>query len=256
MARRSGNTVVLTHLEFDLLWEDLGSGDPPYPLDVPSHGRTEAERDELGVRVHASLTEAGLFRGDDVDEDLADLFGLLGTAAVSVDATVFRPTQWRVVAAKRGGRGVLAVLNDREIALEPITDLVRAMTRVVGDAPAGPGEQLRLPRAVFSAAMDSFARSGHAGLERVLTEAGVTGRAVRSITTLAGSGRTAAGQLAVSGPAGRTPVLSWTDTDVGRYAMVVEQVSGEPLVRLSPADGGWLTRRLAELLEEAGAPRW
>ena len=79
MARRTATAagVILSHLEFDLLWEDLGpGGPPPYPFDVPSHGATHAERDDLGVRVFADLADAGLTDGDDVDPDLADLIVL------------------------------------------------------------------------------------------------------------------------------------------------------------------------------------
>lgn len=248
MARRSATAVVLSHLEFDLLWEDLGAGEPPYPLEVPSFGATLDERERLGGEVFGSLAAAGLVDGDRVAPELEGLFGLLAANSVAVDALVFRPRPWRVLAAARGGRGVLAVLDDREVALEAIRDVVAAMSRVIGDAPAGPGEQVRMPRAVFSAAVDAYARTGYAGMERALASGGITGRAVRSITTVVESGRRAAGQLAVTGPRGRSPMLSWTDTEAGRYAMAAEEVSGEPWVLVSPADGPWLTRHLADLL--------
>ncbi|WP_309114793.1 ESX secretion-associated protein EspG [Saccharothrix sp.] len=250
MARRSGTAVVLSHLEFDLLWEDLGAGDPPYPLEVPSHGETMAERDALGAQVFRTLSEAGLADGDDVAPEVEDLFGYLTGSTLSVDALVFRPQPWRVLAAVRGARGVLAVLNDREVALEPITDLVPAVAKVVGDAQPGPGDQIRLPRTAFSAAVDAYATGGYAALERALAQAGITGRATRALTTLLESGRGAAGQLAGSGPGGRTPVLSWTDTTAGRYAMAAEDVAGEPWVRIAPADGAALVRHLTVLLDE------
>ncbi|MFD1152330.1 ESX secretion-associated protein EspG [Saccharothrix hoggarensis] len=248
MARRSATAVVLSHLEFDLLWEDLGTGEPPYPLEVPSHGETVADRDALGAEVLRSLTEAGLADGDDVSPELEDLFGLLSHGVVSVDALVFRPQPWRVLATARGRRGVLAVLNDREVALEPITDVTAAITRVIGDAPAGPGEQLRLPRSVFSAAVDAYATSGHGAMERTLAQAGITGRATRAITTLVDSPRQATGQLAATGPAGRSRVLSWTDTSAGRYALTTERSFGTEWVHLSPADTAWLTRHVSALL--------
>ncbi|MEU4806071.1 ESX secretion-associated protein EspG [Actinosynnema sp. NPDC023587] len=248
MARRSTTAVVLSHLEFDLLWEDLGVGDPPYPLEVDSHGGTAAERDDLGVDVFRALEAAGLAEDGGPAPVLEDLFGYLTGSTLSVDALVFRPRPWRVLAAVRGPRGVLAVLNDREVALEPITDLVAAMSWVIGDSAPGPGEQVRLPRAVFAAAMRGYADSGHDGLERALAAGGVTGRATRAIRTLAESGRVAAGQVACTGPGGRSAILSWTDTTAGRYAMAAEQVAGEPWVSVSPADGASLARRLSELL--------
>jgi hypothetical protein len=248
MARRSATAVVLSHLEFDLLWEDLGVGEPPYPLEVPSHGETMDERDALGADVLRTLTEAGLADGEEISSELEDLFGLLSHGAISIDALVFRPHPWRVLATSRGTRGVLAVLNDREVALEPITDLPSAITRIIGDAPAGPGEQVRMPRSVFSAAMDAYATSGHAAMERALAQAHITGRATRSITTLVDSARKSTGQLAVNGPSGRSRTLSWTDTAAGRYALTTERVGDEEWVHLSPADTPWLTRHLTALL--------
>ncbi|CCH33598.1 ESX secretion-associated protein EspG [Actinosynnema sp. NPDC047251] len=248
MARRSATAVVLSHLEFDLLWEDLGVGDPPYPLEVDSHGGTAEERADLGVDVFHALASAGLAEDGGPAPELEDLFGHLTGSTLSVDALVFRPRPWRVLASVRGPRGVLAVLDDREVALEPITDAVAAMARVIGDGVPGPGEQVRLPRAVFSAAMRGYAESGHLGLERALAAGGVTGRATRAISTLAESGRVAAGQVACTGPGGRSEILSWTDTTAGRYAMATETSAGDPWVLVTPADGARLTRRLSELL--------
>ncbi|WNV85862.1 ESX secretion-associated protein EspG [Umezawaea sp. Da 62-37] len=253
MARRTATGVVLSHLEFDLLWEDLGTGTPPYPLEVPSHGATEQERDALGADVLRTLTQAGLADGVDISPDLEDLFGVLAHGVLSVDALVFRPTPWRVLATARDGRGVLAVLNDHEVVLEPVTDLATAVTRVVGDAGAGPGEQVQPPRPVFSAAVDAYTESGHRGLERALAQANITGRLTRAITTLIDSPRRATGQLAATGPAGRSPVLSWTDTAAGRYAMATERTGDTEWVRISPADSAWLTRHLSTLLSQVSA---
>jgi hypothetical protein len=256
MARRTATAsgVILSHLEFDLLWEDLGpGGPPPYPFDVPAHGATHAERDDLGVRVFAGLTEAGLTDGDDVDPALADLFVLLGAPALSVDALVLGEAPWRMLAAVQGPAGVLAVLDERDLVLEPLraTDLVPAVTRMLGAQPPGPGDQLRLPRAAYSAAMDAYAQAGYDAFERALGAAGITGRAVRPLATLVTAERYAAGQLAATGPAGRTPVLAWFDTAAGRYAVTPENVGGEPWVMVTPADDAWLADRVARLTDDA-----
>jgi hypothetical protein len=256
MARRTATTagVILSHLEFDLLWEDLGpGGPPPHPFDVPSHGATQAERDDLGVRVFAGLGAAGLTDGDDVDPGLADLFVLLGSPALSVDALVLGEASWRMLAAVQGPAGVLAVLDERDLVLEPLrpAELVPAVTRMLGDAGPGPGDQLRLPRAAYAAAMDAYARSGYDAFERTLAAAGITGRAVRPLASLVTSERYAAGQLAATGPAGRTPVLAWFDTAAGRYAVTPENTGGEPWVMVTPAGGAWFTDRITRLVEDA-----
>ncbi|HEX7304749.1 ESX secretion-associated protein EspG [Lentzea sp.] len=252
MARRSPSTgaVVLSHVEFDLVWEDLGFGDPPLALDVPSHGATEADRDQLGTEVFASLAQAGLVRGDEVDPALEELLGMLRHHTTSVDAVVFGEQPWRVLAAVRGSRGVLAVLNSRELALEPFAaeHLVHAVARVLGDRPAGPGEQLLLPRAAYSAALRGYAESGYGGLERALADAGVRGSATRPLVTIAEAGRLGAGQLAVTGARGRSPVLTWSDTTAGRYVITTEHVRDEQWVRVVPADQVWVTRRLTDMV--------
>lgn len=254
MARRSGSSagIVLSHLEFDLLWADLGNGDLPYPLDVASHGETMDERGDLGERVFAGLAEAGFTSGDDLDPALEDLFVLLGSPALSVDALVLGEQPWRMLAAVRGVHGVLAVLDDKELVLEPMRaiELVPTVGRMLGDGGPGPGEQIRLPRAAFSAAMDGFARAGYDGFERALAGAGITGRSVRPLATMVTAARYGAGQLAANGLRGRSPVLSWFDTEAGRYVVTHENVGGEPWVMVTPADAGRLAERLGSLIED------
>lgn len=254
MARRTPtfSGVVLSHLEFDLLWDDVTEDDPPYPLEVPSHGATMPERDELGADVFEALQQAGLADGDDIDPGLEELLNLLDRPTRSVDALVFGDKAVRVLAACKGERGVLAVLDDREITLEPsrADQLVTAVMAVIGDLPGGPGEPVRLPREALSAAMDAHARTGYNGFEQTLASGGVTGRAVRAVATLVESGRTSAGQVAANGPAGRSPILSWYDTQAGRYTVTVEDVGQERLATLSPADGAWMARRLSAMLDQ------
>ncbi|MET0235463.1 MAG: ESX secretion-associated protein EspG [Kibdelosporangium sp.] len=254
MARRTPTSrgVVLSHLEFDLLWEDHTGQRPPYPIEVPSHGTTAAERDELGEQVFAALEQAGLVAGDDIDPGLRELFDLLDRPVWSVDALVFGEKALRVLAARKENQGLLAVLDDQEIFLEPIRDdeLVAAMMSVVGDLPGGPGEPVRLPREALSTAMDTYVRKGYDGFERELAAVGITGRMVRAAATLVESKRTCAGQLGANGPGGRSPVLSWYDTSAGRYAVTVEDAGLERLATLTPANGAWMTRRLSAMLDQ------
>ncbi|MEV7548575.1 ESX secretion-associated protein EspG [Amycolatopsis sp. NPDC089917] len=254
MARRSASTagIVLSQLEFDLLWADFGNGGAPYPLDVPSHGETLEERDELGERVFAGLAEAGFADGDELDTGIEDLFVLLGSPSLSVDALVLGEQPWRMLAAVRGAHGVLAVQDEKDLVLEPLRadGLITTVGRMLGDGVPGPGDQLRLPRSAFSAAMDGFARAGYDGFERALAGAGITGRSVRPLATMVTSARHGAGQLAVNGVRGRSPVLSWFDTEAGRYAVTHEDVGGEPWVMVTPADASWLAARLGPMIDD------
>lgn len=253
MARRTptGTGVVLSLLEFDLLWEELdGDAPPPYPLEIPSHGATLDERDELDDGVFAGLQESGLADGDEVAGEVSRLLRVLAQPVASVDLIVVGAERLRAVAAAGRSHGVLAAQDEAEVALEALrpVDLVDAMLHIIGDVPAGAGERVTLPRAAYAAAMDAFARKGYAAFEEVLTAAGVTGRAVRPVATMVSVPRTVAGQFGANGPRGRSPVLSWVDTDEGRYAMVVDTSGVEPWVTVTPADVSWLGERLVEML--------
>ncbi|TNC23608.1 ESX secretion-associated protein EspG [Amycolatopsis alkalitolerans] len=244
--------VVLSHLEYDLLWEDLDLGPHPYPLEVPSHGFTMAERDELGARVFETLSQARLIdEHEDVDSRLGEMLVLLARPELSVDAVLFGEAPLRMLAAAGRRQGVLAVLDEGELALRPcrpdeIGDLVAA---VIGDAAPGPGAAVRLPREAFSAAMRAYAEGGYTGFERALSQAGITGRAVRALSTIVGTPRTASGQLAVNGPRGRSPIVSWYDTEAGRYGATVDDVAGGRWVTIAPANGAWMAGRIGELAD-------
>ena len=68
-----------------------------------------------------------------------------------------------------------------------------------------------------------------------------------------------AGQLAVNtrNPMGgrkRSPVLSWFDTESGRYLTYTTQASGTDWITIAPADAPTLRHRLTELLRTVGTP--
>jgi hypothetical protein len=253
MARRTptGTGLVLSLLEFDLLWEELGEGaPPPYPLEIPSHGATLEERDELDDEVFAGLQAAGLAEDDEVAEELARPLRVLAKPSYSVDLMVVGAERLRAIAAAGRHHAVLAAQDEQDVALEPLrpVDLVDAMLHVIGDVPAGAGERVSLPRAAYAAAMDAYARKGYTAFEEALTSAGITGRAVRPVATMVSAPRTVAGQFAANGPGGRSAVLNWLDTDEGRYAIVIDSKDVEPWVTVTPADVSWLANQLGELL--------
>ncbi|GAA3533019.1 ESX secretion-associated protein EspG [Amycolatopsis ultiminotia] len=260
MARQltGADGVVLSHLEFDLLWEDLDLGPSPYPLEVPSHGATMDERDELGVRVAESLAESGLL--DEQDEPhprLAELFALLAEPVFSVDLLVFRDPPLRALVAAGRRLGVLAVLDAGELALRPCLpdEVPRLAAGIVGTAGPGPGRAVRLPRETFTEAMTAFAERGHDAFERVLAVAGLTGGDLRALSTLVTTPRTGYGQLAANGPGGRSPSVAWYDTGAGRYGAVTRENAGTSWVTITPADDEWLHDRIAELLDSVRSAR-
>ncbi|WP_020658257.1 ESX secretion-associated protein EspG [Amycolatopsis benzoatilytica] len=252
MARQlpGADGVVLSHLEFDLLWADFDLGPAPYPLEVPSHGYTLEEREELGFQVAESLAGAGLL--DDADEPhplLGQVFATLAEPVFSVDLLVFRDPPLRALAAAGTKLGVLAVLDAGELALRPChpDDVPHLAASVLGPAKPGRGQPVRLPREAFSEAMQAFAANGNDALERVLGEAGLTERDTRTISTLVTRPRVGYGQFAVNGPGGRSPAVAWYDTEAGRYGAVVRESAGTRWVTVAPADEAWIADRMREL---------
>lgn len=253
MARRlpAVGGVVLSQLEFDLLWSDLDLGPPPYPLEIRSHGFTMAERDALGGQVFRGLDEAGLIDGDAIADGLVEQLVLLSRPAWSVDALIIGEVPLRLVAAAGHRQAVLAVLDHTELALRPLrpAEVIDVVADVIGDVPPGPGQPVTLAREAFSDAMNAFASHGQDGFISVLARAGVTGRAVRALSSIVDSPRTCSGQLAANGPAGRSPIVAWFDTEAGRYGATVEAAGAGRLVTVTPADKSWLAARLTALLD-------
>lgn len=250
MRRSDGRGIVFSLLEFDVLWEELGAGDPPYPLDVPSHGVTLDQRDAFASMVDDELERHGLLDGDEPIAPLADAFGVLADSQRSLDLVVVGLERLRAVACSSGAAGVFAGQDEGEIAVEPIGGdaVVPAMLAVIGEVPGGPGSAVSVPRDVFEKAMSSFAEHGVNRFEATLTAGGLTGRALRPMLTMVTADRTVAGQFGATVGGRRSAVLSWVDTAEGRYAMVVDDAGVQPWVTVAPAHPGWLSDRLHELV--------
>ncbi|MGQ0839685.1 ESX secretion-associated protein EspG [Actinokineospora sp.] len=249
--------TTLTEPEFDLVWERLGLGERPYPLDVPSFGETLDERAELLAQVLDSLAAKGCYDGRDLDRRFEDQLLLLARHEVSVDGLLAVGENLRVLGAARGGRGVLAVQSGGEIRVGPVPSerVVAEIIALVPDAEPGPGGPLSLPKAVFHEAVDAFARNGFAGLELALNQGGVRGRDMRTVATLVSSSRHGGGQLAANsldrvGRRSRTDVLNWFDTEAGRYLSYPER---QDRLTFTPADSARLAQRLRELVTSVTA---
>ncbi len=55
----------LTAREFDFVWNHLELGEMPYPVDVPSNGRTMEERATLRAETFKGLRDKQVLRDDD-----------------------------------------------------------------------------------------------------------------------------------------------------------------------------------------------
>lgn len=246
----------LSHLEFDLLWEHLGLGELPYPLDVASHGVTMDERAVLRAQVRDSLVAKGLHNGQDVAPRFTERLAMLVRNDFSVDGQLSVGEHLKVLAAGEGDRGVLVAQSDDELRVASVREgrVVPAVIALLPDEKPGPGGAARLPKAAFDEAVDEFGRGGYVALERVLAGAGVTGRELRTVITLVESGRHGGGQLAANrvdrmGRRRRSPVLNWFDTEAGRYLAHTEVGRDRTeVLTVAPADRGRIEQRLAALV--------
>lgn len=248
--------LSLSHKEFDFAWERLDVGERPYPLDVPSFGVTFDERDQLRKQAFDDLADRGLADGDELTTDLEDLLLLLIRNNFTIDAQLVVRDRLQVLAAARGERGVLAVLTEDILRLIPVrgTALPAALVGLLPDTPAGPGTEVRIPSAAFTAAVEEYERLGFTAFESSLADAGITGRDLRLLATLVETDRTAGGQFAANATdqlnrRTRTPVLNWLDTTAGRYSVQVSTArDGETWLTFAPADSARIEHRLRDLL--------
>lgn len=113
-----------TPMMFDFLWEELGLGEHPYPISVPSHGATMNERVSLRHRVQPQLKEAGYKdAGGRVEPKLEAALNVLAFPATSVDAVHVLDTAkgpQSALAASDGETGVLALQDAEGVWLRPI----------------------------------------------------------------------------------------------------------------------------------------
>ncbi|HET9142343.1 ESX secretion-associated protein EspG [Actinophytocola sp.] len=248
--------VRLSHVEFDILWEQLGIGERPYPITVGMFGETMDERAELRAQAWRTLAERGLHDGAEPNPRLQDLLVMLVRNRFTIDGQVLAGEHLQVLAAARGEGGALFVQTDAEVRVEPIrgSGVVGAVIALVPDEKPGPGEPVTLPRAVFTEATQAYATGGYLAFETTLRTGGISGRDLRGLTTLVESARHGGGQLAANsldrmGRRTRTSVLNWFDTDAGRYLAYPERRrDGTEWLTFAPGNSTRLARRLTELV--------
>jgi hypothetical protein len=233
-------------MALDFLWEAIGAGELPYPLEVRSHGLTMDERAVLRMRVREDLVADGLIdsRGR-LEPELEDWFGTLAHAELSIDSVFLpeldAPPVLALAAAGRAG-AVLAVQHRDELILRtvPADGLVSAIVGLLPAAPRGTEQSISVPAA-----------------ELALVPAGVPQR-TSDVETRAALARLTArpnrrgGQIGVTSRSEmrgrrRSPVLSWFDNDSGRYLTY----SRDGWAMFAPTDAATLRHRVGEMVADA-----
>lgn len=251
-------SLVLSALEFDVLWESLGLPRRHVALDVPSAGTTRTERRELVESAWVSLSERRLARNRRMSGELADLLHLLARPRSGIDVWVWAEREIRGRAVSARGQAVLAVVDHGEVWLIPATEdaLPEAAVSVAGDLGPGIGQTVSIPYDALRAA-DAAAKGDAKALVTALEDQGVV---LFQAQELAGMllGQEARGQFGaertgrdgVVHRAGR--VVAFFDTDAGRYLFqVAPDRDGRPWATVTPADNALLATRIRELMAEA-----
>jgi hypothetical protein len=260
---------LLSPVELDFLWESLGAGELPYPLEVRSHGSTMDERSALRAQVLSGLSGRGLAdRSGRPEPHLEDWFEVLARSEVSLDSvhiTAPDSPPLLAVAAALGGQGLLAVQDTRGLHLQPVPPdgLATAIVGLLPAAPRGTEKSVTVPleQLLSGSGVDFMQRrsnGGRGGAESPAT----TGRASadddrKALARLHAQPRLRGGQIGANarnrtGGRSRMPVLSWFDTDDGRYFTQASRGhDGRDWITIAPADAATLRHRLGEML--AGA---
>ncbi|WP_019813768.1 ESX secretion-associated protein EspG [Saccharomonospora saliphila] len=251
----------LTELELDFLWESSGLGDLPYPLRARSHGWTLEERAALRRDVLDDLRRRGLADdGGRPAPHVEDAFGVLAGAELSLDSVQISAPDAQprlAVAAALHGHGVLAVQEHGILHLEqaPADGLPGAIVGQLPGAPRGSEKSITVPlEQLLSGPGADFMQRRPGGLD------GSTARADddrKALARLHAQSRERGGQLGANargraGAKGRSPVLSWFDTETGRYLTQASRgADGRDWIIIAPADAPTLRHRLAEMLTTA-----
>lgn len=237
-------------LALDFLWEALDAGEPPYPLEIHSHGATVDERAALRRRVREDLVAGGLI--DPVgrlDPELEEWLGTIAQPDLSIDSVFLpdldSPPVLALAATGRAG-AVLAVQKPDGLALRPIPrdGLINAIVGLLPGAPRGSEQSVSVPAEELEAVPARAA-------ERASTQ-----EARKALARLTALHNHRGGQVGVNSRTDmrgrrRSPVLAWFDNDTGRY--LSQTRAG--WATIAPADAAALRHRIGELVTEVTSDR-
>ncbi|GAA4427888.1 ESX secretion-associated protein EspG [Actinokineospora soli] len=251
------DTLVLSALEFDVLWEAERLPAKHVALKVPSPGMTHSERATLVEQAFDGLAARGLAKGGRAIPELADRLALLAYPQVSVDAWVWTDREITGLAVASGGEAMLGAVDMGEVWLIPArpTALADAAVSIAGSAPAGPGRSVSLPTDLLH---DADARCGGDAqkLVTVLSERDITFSEAQALASMV-TGMAARGQFGaerVQRDQRRTRanrVVAFHDTVDGRYLYLARAAGdGRMWSTITPADNTRIIAAIRELVDE------
>lgn len=236
---------LITPIALDFLWETLDAGEPPYPLEIESHGATMDSRAMLRNRMRDDFVASGLLdRSGHLEPQLEEWLLALANADLSIDS-VFLPERGAepVLALAASGRGsaVLAVQQKDGLRLRaiPKDGLVSAIVGLLPAARRGTETSISMPA-------NELATVGGRGGGGQRASDQETRKALTRLTAMP---NLRGGQIAVNSRSDmrgrrRSPVLSWFDNQTGRYLTQ----SRADWVTIAPADAAALRHRIGEMV--------
>lgn len=234
-------TQFLTPVALDFLWESLSAGELPYPLAAKSHGETMDQRSRLRHRVFEDLRTQRLMDPQGrPSPEIEDWLTLLASGTHSVDAVLEDKS---ALAVGDGRRALLATQTDQGLTLQRIDAgaVVSSIVALLPPCRRGAEQSITIPSEHLTA-MAAGRPAGRTTTDRQVLKA------------LSDQPKLRAGQLAVNtrtpmGTRKRSPVLSWFDTESGRYLTYTKPgQDGTAWVTIAPADAPTLRHHLNELL--------
>jgi len=253
---------LLTPLELDFLWESAGAGELPYPLQLRSHGATLDERAHLRGQVLAGLGQRGLADGRGRPEPhVENFFELLSAPEVSLDSVHISAPEAKpllAVAGLLGGQALLVVQDERGFHFQPISPdgLASAIVSLLPPAQRGTEKSITVPldQLVTGTGADFLQR-------RVPSQSGRMSADDdrKALARLQAQPRLRGGQIGANarsrmGGKSRAPVLSWFDTDSGRYfTQATHGQDGRDWITIAPADVPTVRHRLGEMISGAAS---
>jgi hypothetical protein len=252
---------LLTPLELDFLWESAGRGELPYPLRVKSHGATVDERSALRRHTFGVLGQRRLTDPSGRPESrLEDFFEVLAMPEASLDSVQINAPNAEpllAVASVLGGQGLFAVQDERGLHLQPLAPdgLASAIISLLPAVPRGTEKSVTVPleQLMSGSGVDFLQRRGPAGGDGRAS----TDEDRKALARLHAQARLRGGQIGANartrmGGKTRSPVLSWFDTETGRYFTQASRGhDGRDWITIAPADPATLRHRLGEMLATA-----
>jgi len=246
-------TIVLSKLEFDVLWESEKLPAKHEALTVPSPGRTHTERRKLVAEAFAGLEQRGLAKRDRAVPELADLLIMLAHHQLAIDSWVWTDHRISSLAVVAGSAALLAAVDGPQVWLIPAreTSIAEAAVSISGDVVAGPGRSVSVPTDVVTAA-DAEARGDARAFATALMNKGVSGADAKMMAEMVRE-MNVRGQFCVTRQqrdqrmARADRVVAFHDTPRGRYVHLAKPNNdGRMWSTVTPAD----SRRLATCVQE------